>query len=187
MPSFQDFTYLSSNGKTRIHARKCIPDGAPRAVIQIVHGIAEHINRYDDFARFLAEHGFVAVGEDHLGHGQTAETKEDLGFFAEEDGWNCVVNDLNLLRDQMHGEYPDLPYLFFGHSMGSFLVRTYLIRFPDKYDAAIRAPLSFWAGLPPRSSWSDPRGRAPTGRCSTTWPSAPTANAFPTPARRATG
>ena len=129
MPSFQDFTYLSSNGKTRIHARKCIPDGAPRAVIQIVHGIAEHINRYDDFARFLAEHGFVAVGEDHLGHGQTAETKEDLGFFAEEDGWNCVVNDLNLLRDQMHGEYPDLPYLFFGHNMGSFLVRTYLNRF----------------------------------------------------------
>ena len=137
MPKFEDFFFESSTGVNRIHARKCIPDTEPRAVVQIAHGIAEHINRYDDFARFLAEHGFVAVGEDHLGHGQTAETKEDLGFFAEEDGWNCVVNDLNLLRDQMHGEYPDLPYLFFGHSMGSFLVRTYLIRFPDKYDAAI--------------------------------------------------
>ena len=63
MPSFEDFYFDSSTGKNRIHARKCLPDSAPRAVVQIEHGIAEHINRYDDFMSFLAEHGFVAVGK----------------------------------------------------------------------------------------------------------------------------
>ena len=137
MPSFEDFYFDSSTGKNRIHARKCLPDGAPRAVIQIEHGIAEHINRYDDFASFLAENGFVAVGDDHLGHGQTVTDPADLGFFAESDGWDHVIRDMDKLRDLMHAEYPDLPYIFFGHSMGSFLTRTYLIEHPDKYDAAI--------------------------------------------------
>ena len=137
MPSFEDFYFDSSTGKNRIHARKCVPDAAPRAVIQIEHGIAEHINRYDDFASFLAENGFVVVGDDHLGHGQTIANPEEQGFFAEENGWDYVVRDMDTLRDLMHREYPDLPYIFFGHSMGSFLTRTYLIRHPDKYDAAI--------------------------------------------------
>ena len=106
-------------------------------MIQIEHGIAEHINRYDDFACFLAENGFVVVGDDHLGHGQTITDPADLGFFADSDGWNYVVKDMDKLRDLMHREYPDLPYIFFGHSMGSFLTRTYLIEHPDKYDAAI--------------------------------------------------
>ena len=137
MPSFEDFSFDSSTGKNRIHVRKCLPDCPPRAVIQIEHGIAEHINRYDDFACFLAENGFVVVGDDHLGHGQTITDPADLGFFADSDGWNYVVKDMDKLRDLMHREYPDLPYIFFGHSMGSFLTRTYLIEHPDKYDAAI--------------------------------------------------
>ena len=137
MPIFEDFTFESSTGRNRIHARKCMPDGSPRAVIQIEHGIAEHINRYDDFASFLAENGFVVVGDDHLGHGQTITDPADLGFFAEKDGWDYVIRDMDKLRDLMHAEYPDLPYIFFGHSMGSFLTRTYLIEHPEKYDAAI--------------------------------------------------
>lgn len=137
MPSFQDIFFPSSNGKSTIHARKCLPDGKPRAVIQIVHGIAEHINRYDDFMMFLASNGFAVAGDDHLGHGQSATTPEELGFFDDEDGWSRVVDDVSTLRDMMHGEFPDVPYIFFGHSMGSFLTRTYLINNPDKYDAAI--------------------------------------------------
>ena len=137
MPSFEDFYFESSTGKNRIRARKCLPDSAPRAVIQIAHGIAEHIDRYDDFMRFLTENGFVAVGNDHLGHGKSISSPEEQGIFAESDGWNYVVRDMDKLRDLMHGEYPDLPYIFFGHSMGSFLTRTYLILHPDKYDAAI--------------------------------------------------
>ena len=137
MPSFEEFYFDSSTGKNRIYARKCVPDGQPRAVIQIEHGIAEHIHRYEDFMRFLAENGFVAVGDDHLGHGQSIADPSEQGLFADTDGWDHVVRDMDLLRDRMRREYPDLPYIFFGHSMGSFLVRTYLIRYPDKYDAAI--------------------------------------------------
>ncbi len=137
MPSFQDFYYDSSTHKNRIHARKCLPGTKPRAVIQIVHGIAEYIDRYDDFMSFLAQNGFVAVGNDHLGHGKSISSPAELGFFAENDGWNRVVDDMDGLRNIMHQEYPDLPYIFFGHSMGSFLTRTYIIENPDKYDAAI--------------------------------------------------
>lgn len=137
MPKFEDFYFDSSTGKNRIRARRCIPDGTPRAVVQIEHGIAEHIERYDDFMRFLAENGIVAVGDDHLGHGRTAASEEEKGLFAEENGWDYVLKDVDTLRDLTRKDYPDLPYLFFGHSMGSFIVRTYLIRHPGKYDAAI--------------------------------------------------
>ena len=131
MPIFQDFYFSSSTGMNRVHARKCLPDGAPRAVIQIAHGIAEYIERYDDFMSFLAENGFVVAGNDHLGHGKTAESLSDLGFFAPEHGWDSVVKDMDRLREIMRAQYPDLPYIFFGHSMGSFLTRTYIIDHPE--------------------------------------------------------
>ena len=137
MPEFRDFYYPSSTGKNQIHARICTPDGTPKAVVQIAHGIAEHIDRYEDFMRFLAENSYVAVGNDHLGHGKSAATPDELGIFSEENGWNYVVEDMKKLRDQIKEQYPDLPYVFFGHSMGSFLTRTFLIRYPDLYDAAI--------------------------------------------------
>ena len=137
MPEFRDFFYASSTGKNEIRARICTPDGKPKGVVQIAHGIAEHIERYDDFMRFLADHGYAAVGNDHLGHGQSAVRLDELGIFAEEGGWDYVVRDMDLLRDRVREEYHDVPYIFFGHSMGSFLTRTYIIRHPDKYDAAI--------------------------------------------------
>ena len=137
MPKFEDFYFPSSTGCNQIHARKCLPEGQPRAVVQIAHGIAEHIDRYDDFAAFLASNGFVVVGNDHLGHGKSIASPAEQGFFAEQDGWTHVVDDMEILHDKLRAEYPDLPYIFFGHSMGSFLTRTYLIRHPRKYDAAI--------------------------------------------------
>lgn len=137
MPSFEDLFFNSCTSVNKIYARICRPDTQPRAIIQIVHGIAEYIERYDPFISFLAENGFVVVGDDHLGHGKSAASKEDLGFFAEKDGWNCVLKDLDSLRDIIRSDYPDLPYIFFGHSMGSFLTRTYIINNPEKYDAAI--------------------------------------------------
>ena len=137
MPEFRDFYYESSTGKNQIHARICTPDGTPRGIVQIAHGIAEHINRYEDFMRFLAENGFVAVGNDHLGHGKSIARLEEQGIFAEKDGWNYVVEDMKKLRELAKEQFPNLPYIFFGHSMGSFLTRTFLIRYPDLYDAAI--------------------------------------------------
>lgn len=137
MPVFSDFYFRSSTARNTIRARKCVPDGAPRAVVQIVHGIAEHIERYDDFMSFLAENGIVAVGDDHLGHGKSVTEPGNLGFFNDENGWDYAVMDEGRLHDQMHEEYPDVPYIFFGHSMGSFITRTLIIKHPDKYDAAI--------------------------------------------------
>ena len=134
MPSFQDFYFQSSTGRTSIHALKCVPDGKPRAV---VHGVAEYGMRYAPFAEFMTEHGFVVVANDHLGHGKSIRVPEEQGFFAEKDGWWRVVDDMDKLHDIMSNEYPELPYVLFGHSMGSFLTRTYLIKHPDKYDGVI--------------------------------------------------
>ena len=137
MPSFQDFYFQSSTGRTSIHALKCVPDSKPRAVVQIAHGVAEHIDRYRPFMEFLADNGFVVAGNDHLGHGKSIRVPEEQGFFAEKDGWWRVVDDMDKLHDIMSNEYPELPYVLFGHSMGSFLTRTYLIKHPDKYDGVI--------------------------------------------------
>ena len=137
MPTFKDFYFNSSTGKNRIHTRMCIPNGEVRAVVQIVHGIAEHIVRYDDFMSFLASKGFVAVGTDHLGHGKSIEKEDQLGFLADKDGWTYIVNDEEILRRAMKENYPNVPQIVFGHSMGSFVTRTHLIRFPGTFDAAI--------------------------------------------------
>ena len=92
MPELKDFTFPSSTGKNEIRVRICAPDGDPKAVVQIVHGIAEHIERYDRFMLFLAANGYVAVGNDHLGHGKSAASEKELGIFAESDGWiQCSI------------------------------------------------------------------------------------------------
>ena len=137
MPTFTDETLRSGDGKTQLRVRKCVPESGPRAVVQIAHGIAEHVGRYDDFAAFLAKNGFAVVGNDHLGHGMSAKSKEELGFFAEKDGWETVVGDMRKVYERFSAEYPGLPYFLFGHSMGSFLSRTYLIKYPDGLAGAI--------------------------------------------------
>ena len=121
----------------RIRAKKYLPDGEAKAIVQIAHGIAEHIDRYAEFMEFLAGNGYIVVANDHLGHGKSINGPEDLGFFAARDGWNYVLRDMEKLHDRTVKEHPGLPYVMFGHSMGSFLTRTYLIQYPGKYDAAI--------------------------------------------------
>ena len=137
MPTFKDFYFNSSTGKNKIHARMCIPDGEPRAIVQIIHGIAEYIDRYDGFMSYLADNGIIAVGTDHLGHGKSIESEEQTGFFAFENGWDYVVRDEEVLRLAMQENYPKLPIVVFGHSMGSFMARTLIIRYPDAFSAAI--------------------------------------------------
>lgn len=137
MPSFQEFYFTSSTGMNRIRALKCLPDGEIKAIVQIAHGIAEHIDRYREFMEFLAGNGYLVVANDHLGHGKSINGPADLGFFAAKDGWNYVLRDMEKLHDRTVKEHPGLPYVMFGHSMGSFLTRTYLIKYPGKYDAAI--------------------------------------------------
>lgn len=137
MHIFRDNTFLSSDGKTPIRFRVCVPDGEIRGIVQIAHGIAEHVERYDAFAAFLADHGFLVAANDHLGHGKSISNNDSLGFFAEQHGWMHAVKDMRQLYERMHAEYPALPYFLFGHSMGSFLTRTYLIDYPDGLTGAV--------------------------------------------------
>ena len=121
----KEFDYPSL-GEGRIHAYRWEPEGSPVAVVQILHGIAEHMLRYDEFARFLAGHGFLVVAEDHMGHGKSDGTP--LYFTG---GWETAAGDSYALLTATHAEFPELPYFLFGHSMGSFLARTLLALHPE--------------------------------------------------------
>ena len=132
----QEFTYPSTDGIHKIHAVEWLPEGEPRAVVQIVHGVAEYALRYDPLARYLTEHGFLVCGEDHLGHGLTADDGK-FGYFGPRNGWDFVVRDVRKLRKLEGEKHPGIPYVMLGHSMGSFLTRTYLIRWPGTVDAAV--------------------------------------------------
>ena len=116
----------------------------PKGIVHIVHGMSEHAARYDDFASFLNQHGYIVRSSDLRGHGKTAGSIEKVGLFAMEDGWNKVVKDIQFLNDYF-GQENDLPIIMLGHSMGSFLVRTLMYQFPNSGDAYI---LSATAGHP---------------------------------------
>lgn len=121
--------WYDSKGAGRIHACKWTPEEQPRAVVQIVHGIAEFVERYDDFANFLTGHGFAVVAEDHMGHGQSINAEGIQGYF--HGGWFTAVEDTMQLMYDTRKEYPGIPYILFGHSMGSFMARTILCQYPD--------------------------------------------------------
>ena len=122
-----EFFYASADGKTQIRALKWQPEGEARQILQICHGMVEHIERYDAFASYCAGKGILVVGNDHLGHGKSVTDENQLGYFAEKNGNACVIEDIHTLRKMTQKEYPDLPYFILGHSMGSFLVRQYII------------------------------------------------------------
>ena len=134
----EEFNFKSCTGKD-IYAKKWYDETKDeyKGVIQLVHGMEEHIGRYDEFALFLANNGFIVVGHDHLGHGKTAKTDDELGFFGFKDGWFCLAKDIHILQNKIKNEYPNLPYIIMGHSMGSLLTRTYLTLYNDKLNGAI--------------------------------------------------
>lgn len=122
-----EFEY-PSKGAGMIHAYRWEPAGKPVGIVQLIHGIAEYMPRYDDFASYLTKNGFLVVAEDHMGHGKSHGTKAPLLF---EGGWETAVDDTYALLLKTKADYPDLPYFLFGHSMGSFMARTLLYRYPD--------------------------------------------------------
>lgn len=137
MVAKKEFFFPSCDGRTDLHGILWSPEGTPRAVLQLAHGICEYIGRYDAFASFLAEQGFLVVGNDHLGHGLSFQDAGREGLFAEKDGWRIVTDDMEALRAKTAAENPGVPYFLLGHSMGSFLARTYLIRYPGRVRAAV--------------------------------------------------
>ena len=132
-----EFTFLSADGKTPIHAVEWLPEGPVRAVLQISHGVAEYILRYEPFAAYLTERGFAVVGHDHLGHGGSVSEGAPRLYFGPKGSWDWVVQDIYTRRCLAGKRFPGVPYFLLGHSMGSFLARTYLIRYPGTVDSAV--------------------------------------------------
>lgn len=132
------FYFTSSTGE-KLYAKKWRNEERQkyRGVIQLVHGMEEHIGRYEDFAKLLISQGYIVVGHDHLGHGNSVKSEEDLGYFAKENGWEHLVEDVHILQNQVAKEYPELPYIIFGHSMGSLVTRTYLTKYQDNLAGVI--------------------------------------------------
>lgn len=138
MTNMTEFTFLSTDGETQLHGMRWEPDGGSvRAVLQICHGVAEHIARYDAFARYLNGLGIAVVGHDHLGHGLSLPEGGTPVYFGAGNTWNTVVDDIYVLHQRIRLWYPDVPLCIMGHSMGSFLTRTYLIRYPGTVKAAV--------------------------------------------------
>ncbi|MGO5050421.1 alpha/beta fold hydrolase [Dysosmobacter sp. Sow4_B12] len=132
-----EFTFPSADGRTSIHAVEWLPDGPVRAVLQISHGVAEYILRYEPFAAYLTERGFAVVGHDHLGHGASVAEGAPRLYFGPRGSWDWVVEDLYTRRCLAGKRFPGVPYFLLGHSMGSFLARAYLIRYPGTVDGAV--------------------------------------------------
>ena len=121
--------YYDSCGAGQIHYCRWAPEGDIVGIIQIIHGIAEFVERYDDFAEYLTEQGYLVVAEDHMGHGKSIGDQGIRGYF--HGGWFAAVEDTCKLMQDTMAQYPGVPYVLFGHSMGSFMARTILARYPD--------------------------------------------------------
>ncbi|MBR6736766.1 MAG: alpha/beta fold hydrolase [Clostridia bacterium] len=114
---------LSTDKIHYLKGKLYVPDGDIKGYFHVVHGMTEHIGRYDNFLTVLAENGYLSFAYDNLGHGNTATCKEELGYIAKKDGYNYLVNDVGAFYNAVYEEYGDHPYYLMGHSMGSFIVR----------------------------------------------------------------
>lgn len=132
------FTLDSSDGKSKLSGFLFLPEGHPRAVVQICHGMCEYILRYEELAQHLTDAGYAVCGIDHLGHGSTARlNNEMLGYFGEKGAWNNLVEDQEIERKAISAHFAGLPYFLLGHSMGSFVARLYAARYGKNLQALL--------------------------------------------------
>lgn len=134
----EELYFDSRDGVHKLHAVRYIPEeGGITGVVQIVHGMTEYVERYEEFAEYLVRKGFVVTGNDHLGHGKSVAEGEPYGYFCEQDPATVLVRDVHRLKKLTQTVYPDVPYIILGHSMGSFILRNYLCRYGTGIDGAI--------------------------------------------------
>lgn len=118
--------YKSSNGVNKIAYYVTVPDGKPKCIVQLAHGMCENSLLYMHMMEYFSAHGCIVCSNDFLGHGRSVRNYDDVGFFAPKNGWRCIVRDMKLLTDRVCRKFPDLPVILIGHSMGSFAAREYL-------------------------------------------------------------
>lgn len=145
---YEEGTYLSADGVSRVHYYVWKPaEGRPKAVIQLAHGMCEYVQRYDAWARRFCEAGYAFCGNDHLGHGHTAEDENGLGYTHPRKGALYMVEDLHTLTQRIKEKLDGVPVVLYGHSMGSFAARAYLTRYGGEINAAIISGTA-GAGMP---------------------------------------
>lgn len=145
----EEFYYASRDGISKLHAVRYAPDGDEdiRCVVQIVHGMAEYVERYEEFAEYLTARGYVVTGEDHMGHGKSVGKDGKYGYFCEQDPATVLVRDVHRLKKATQERYPNVPYVILGHSMGSFITRNYMFR----YGTGINGAVIMGTGMQPRN------------------------------------
>ena len=134
--------WLTANDHTRLYVNQWMPDGPPRAVVMISHGMAEHGGRYARLAQALCGAGYGVYALDQRGHGRTAEAGT-VGLYAETDGWNKVVGDLASLNQHIGQQHAGLPIILLGHSMGSYISQAYLLHHSASLHGAILSGSNF--------------------------------------------
>ena len=132
----------SSDQKNKLHVVVWEPKKEIKAIMQISHGMVEYVERFDEFAKAMNEYGILVIGNDHLGHGKTASCDDDFGYFGAEKS-KTVVDDLHAVTVHAKTVYGKHPYFLFGHSMGSFMARRYLMTFGEELDGAILSGTGF--------------------------------------------
>ena len=142
------FTLDTADG-VPVHVYRWLPDEGTevRGAVQIAHGLVEHAARYEHVAQALTGAGYAVYANDHRGHGRTAASEEDLGFFAEDRGWARVLDDLYRLNRRIREQHEGLPVFLLGHSMGSYLTQQFLFTFPGAIDGAAMSATTGEAGL----------------------------------------
>ncbi len=147
MVTTQELYYDSRDHASRIHAVKWIPENEVKAVLILVHGMAEYIERYNEFATYLAERGILVAGNSHLGHGKSIGENGKPGYFCKQDAATVLVRDVHRLKKMVQQDYPGIPCFIMGHSMGSFVVRNYLCR----YGTGVEGAIIMGTGMPPKA------------------------------------
>ena len=133
----QDIYFPSADKETTVHACIWRPECEVRGVVQIIHGMAEYAERYAPFAKFLNAHGFLVCADDHLGHGKSVKSLEDLGWFNKQRSTDIVIADIRALQLEVKKQTEGLPYFILGHSMGSFFCRKYISLYGKDFDGAV--------------------------------------------------
>jgi alpha-beta hydrolase superfamily lysophospholipase len=144
----QGFFLATADGK-RIYVVQWLPSGANsiKGIVQISHGMAEHCLRYRPLAQYLTDNGYAVYASDHRGHGQSVGIDDVYGHYADQDGWNKVVDDLYRVNREIARLHPEVPITLLGHSMGSFIARAYVFRHPDSIQGLILSATGMRYGL----------------------------------------
>ncbi|WP_068265349.1 alpha/beta hydrolase [Janibacter limosus] len=140
-------TITSPQDGLPLFVRTWVPDGDAKAVVQMAHGMAEHSGRYERFAQALTDAGYAVWMHDHRGHGETSTEQEDRGYYADDHGWDTVVEDMHTVTRAIAEAHPGLPLFFFGHSMGSLLGRDYITRYGQDLVGAVLSGTAANPGL----------------------------------------